>query len=157
VVCDKEEIRRILPQRFEFEQLDAVVHIDSTAHIAVGYKDVRPDEFWVRGHFPNYPLLPGVLMCEVAAQLCSFYVVKHDLLQGDFVGFGGMENVRFRGAVQPGDRFVIVVKGMKVDRRKMLFATQGFVGSKMVFHGDVMGLPLHMPTPLTGEKSGATA
>lgn len=72
VVADQDAIRKVNLQRFEMEQLTAIVHIDRDNHVIVGYKDVRPDEFWVRGHMPNYPLLPGVLMCEAAAQLCSY-------------------------------------------------------------------------------------
>ena len=67
---------------------------------------------------PGYPLLPGVLMCEAAAQLCSYYCSQAGLLQGDFIGFGGMENVRFRGMVRPGDRLVLVAKGMRLHRRQ---------------------------------------
>src|SRR5947209_7794734 len=95
VVADRDEIRRYNPQRFDMEQLTAVVHVDRDQHLIVGYKDVSADEFWVRGHMPGYPLLPGVLMCEAAAQLCSYYCLKGHLLQGDFIGFGGLENVRF--------------------------------------------------------------
>ena len=80
VVADREAIRRVNPQRFEMEQLTAIVHLDPEQHLVVGYKDVRPDEFWVRGHMPNYPLLPGVIMCEAAAQLCSYYTVTAGLL-----------------------------------------------------------------------------
>ena len=75
VVADQEAIRRINPQRFEMEQLSAIVYINLEENIIAGYKDVRADEFWVRGHMPDYPLLPGVLMCEAAAQLCSFYII----------------------------------------------------------------------------------
>jgi 3-hydroxyacyl-[acyl-carrier-protein] dehydratase len=157
VVCGKEEIRQILPQRFEFEQLDAVVHVSVSENIVVGYKDVRSDEFWVRGHLPNYPLFPGVLMCEAAAQLCSFFAVKYHMPPGTFIGFGGMENVRFRGTVHPGDRFVLVGKASKISRRRMLFAVQGFVGNKMVFHADVMGLPLSRPDALQEAQSGSEA
>jgi 3-hydroxyacyl-[acyl-carrier-protein] dehydratase len=145
VVADQESIRAVLPQRFEMLQLTAVVHVDTEQELIVGYKDVRPDEFWVRGHMPDYPLLPGVLMCEAAAQLCSFYCVTYKLLQGDFVGFGGMENVRFRGVVHPGDRLVLVGKGMRINRRQTVFNVQGFVGSTMVFHADVIGVPLAIP------------
>jgi 3-hydroxyacyl-[acyl-carrier-protein] dehydratase len=142
VVVDLEGIRRVNPQRFEMEQLTAIVHIDSKHHMIVGYKDVREDEFWVRGHMPGYPLMPGVLMCEAAAQLCSYYTVTQGLLQGDFIGFAGMEDVRFRGVVRPGDRLVLVGKGVRLHRRQTIFDVQGFVGSPMVFHANVIGVPL---------------
>jgi 3-hydroxyacyl-[acyl-carrier-protein] dehydratase len=142
VVVDLEGIRRVNPQRFEMEQLTAIVHIDPEQDLIVGYKDVRDDEFWVRGHMPGYPLLPGILMCEAAAQLCSYYTVTQGLLQGDFIGFAGMEDVRFRGLVRPGDRLVLVGKGIRVRRRQTIFDVQGFVGSPMVFHANVIGVPL---------------
>jgi 3-hydroxyacyl-[acyl-carrier-protein] dehydratase len=143
VVADKEAIRRVNPQRFEMEQLTAIVHVDTERHLIAGYKDVGADEFWVRGHLPGDPLLPGVLMCEAAAQLCSYYIVKYSGLADDsFIGFGGLENVRFRAPVHPGDRLVLVGKGTRLHRRQSIFNVQGFVGSTMVFHADVIGVPL---------------
>ncbi|HEX5270836.1 MAG TPA: 3-hydroxyacyl-ACP dehydratase FabZ family protein [Gemmataceae bacterium] len=144
VVADQEAIRGVLPQRFEMLQLNAVVHVDTDRELIAGYKDVRPDEFWVRGHMPGAPLLPGVLMCEAAAQLASFYIVKYSgLLDGrGFIGFGGMENVRFRAPVRPGDRLVMVAKGLKLRRRQSVFNIQGFVGTTMAFHVDVIGVPM---------------
>ena len=145
VVGGREELRRANPQRFEMEQLDGIVYIDFEQQLIVGYKDVRPDEFWVRGHMPGYPLMPGVLMCEAAAQICSFYVMQTDLLQGDFIGFGGLEDVRFRGVVRPGDRFVLVGKGLKLKSRQTIFNVQGFVGPTMVFRGEIIGVPMSRP------------
>jgi len=142
VVADLEQIRKANPQRFEMEQLTAVVYEDPSRHLLVGYKDVRPDEFWVRGHMPGYPLLPGVLMCEAAAQLCSYYVCAHKLVQAEFIGFAGLENVRFRATVRPGDRLVLVGKVIKLHRRQVICTCQAFVGSTMVFHGDVHGVPM---------------
>ena len=80
VLVDQEGIRRVNPQRFEMEQLTAIVHLDNEQHLIAGYKDVRPDEFWTRGHMPGYPLLPGVLMCEAAAQLAAYYTFSQGLL-----------------------------------------------------------------------------
>jgi len=145
VVADQEAIRKVNLQRFEMEHLTAIVYLDEKQQIIAGYKDVRADEFWVRGHMPDYPLLPGVLMCEAAAQLCSYYSATHGLLQGDFVGFGGLENVRFRSPVYPGDRLVLIGKAMRLHRRQTMFNVQGFVGSTMVFHADVIGVPLMRP------------
>lgn len=142
VIADKEAIRNANPQRFEMEQLDAIVYLDPEAKIIVGYKDVRPDEFWVRGHMPGYPLMPGVLMCEASAQLCAYYSTAQNLTHGDFLGFGGMENVRFRNQVRPGDRLVLVGKGLKIHRRQIIFNVQGVVGDTLVFHADIIGMAI---------------
>ena len=143
VVADREAIRAVNPQRFEMEQLTAIVHVDTERELLVGYKDVRPDEFWVRGHMPGAPLMPGVLMCEAAAQLASFYIVKYSgLLRDGFIGFGGIENVRFRAPVRPGDRLVLVAKALKLNRRQCIFDVQGLVGATMVFHAQIIGVPM---------------
>ncbi len=144
VVVDREGLRANNPQRFEMEQVDAIVHLDTAKHIIVGYKDVRPDEFWCRGHMPDFPLMPGVLMCEAAAQLVSYYIVHIGYKIGDFIGFGGMENVRFRHVVRPGDRLLMIARGLKVDRRQSRFAVQGFVGETMAFHAEVIGTQLFL-------------
>jgi 3-hydroxyacyl-[acyl-carrier-protein] dehydratase len=143
ILVDQEAIRRLNMQRFEMEQLTAIVHLDIESHIIAGYKDVRPDEFWVRGHMPGFPLLPGVLICETAAQLCSYYChTLHLISEEGFVGFGGMEDVRFRGQVRPGDRLLVIAKAVRVHRRQTVFETQGFVEGNMVYHGRIIGVPL---------------
>src|SRR5271154_5602465 len=136
VVGDLGAIHAVNPQRFEMGQLTAIVFVDPSRHVIAGYKDVGGDEFWVRGHMPGYPLFPGVLMCEAAAQLCSYYIWTNGLMQGDFIGFGGLENVRFRAPVHPGDRLVLIGKAIKLKRRQTICNVQGFVGSTMAFHAD---------------------
>ena len=142
ILFDLEGIRLSNPQLFEMEQLTAIVYLDLDEHLIIGFKDVTSEEFWVRGHMPDYPLMPGVMICEAAAQLCSFYCCTLNILEGSFLGFGGMEDVRFRGQVKPGDRLVILAKASRVHRRQTVFDTQGFVGSNMVFHGKIIGVPL---------------
>jgi 3-hydroxyacyl-[acyl-carrier-protein] dehydratase len=142
IIADREAIRAVNLQRFEMEQVDAIIYQDTTRHIVAGYKDLRPDEFWVKGHMPDYPLLPGVLMCEAGAQVSGYYIMKNKLLDCDFVGFGGMDNVRFRGAVYVGDRLLIISKLTKLHRRQVITNVQGFVNKVMVFHGDIIGVPL---------------
>ena len=107
----REAIRKFNPQRFEDATVDAVVHEDTERNICVGYKDVTDREFWVRGHMPGMPLMPGVIMCEVAAQLASYYVHHHGTLgNNEMLGFGGLEGVRFRDTVRPGERLVVMVQ-----------------------------------------------
>jgi 3-hydroxyacyl-[acyl-carrier-protein] dehydratase len=142
-LATREDLRKTNPQRFEMEQIDAVVLLDRDKHIIAGYKDVRGDEFWVRGHMPDFPLMPGVLMCEAAAQLVSYYVALAGLKLSDFIAFGGMENVRFRGIVRPGDRLVLIGKGVRLHRRQTVFNVQGYVGKTLVFHADIIGVQFH--------------
>jgi len=156
VVADKDTIRKVLPQRHEMEQIDAVVHCDKETGLVVGYKDVGSNEFWVKGHLPGFPVYPGVLLCECAAQLCSYHALTMTPINGEFIAFGGLENVRFRSMVVPGDRLVMVGKAGKINRRQMNYAVQGFVGDSLVFHGDIMGLAVNW-SPDKKEKSETDA
>lgn len=143
-VYDIEAIREINPQRFEMEQLTAIVYIDEPNHGLIGYKDVTDQEFWVRGHMPAFALMPGVMLCEVAAQLAGFYARKYNILGGgDFLGFGGMDEVRFRNPVFPGDRLLVMARTTRVrPGRRAEFDFQGYVGQKMVFSGHMIGVPI---------------
>ena len=154
VIADADEIRRYNLQRFEMEQLSAVVFADPERAICAGYKDVTNDDFWVRGHMPGIPLMPGVVMCEAAAQLSSYFAQKYNLLGCPVVGLGGLEEVRFRGAVVPGDRLVVVVQRLKARRGAMILCHfQGFVRQAMVVEGKIMGVCL--PLDLSGYLSAA--
>jgi 3-hydroxyacyl-[acyl-carrier-protein] dehydratase len=142
-IFDLQEIRRVNPQRHEMEQLSGIVYIDRENHIAAGYKDVTEEEFWITGHMPGFPLMPGVILCESAAQLAGFYARKYNLLGGDYLGFGGMDDVRFRYPVFPGCRLVLLAKVTKIRKhRRAEFDFQGFVEDRMVFSGSMIGVPI---------------
>src|SRR5256885_14988408 len=91
---DQEAIRAANPQRGDMEHLNAIVWAKPEDGLIIGFKDVRPDEFWVEGHIPGRPLLPGVLMIEAGAQLASFYTRTYIGWTG-FVAFGGAEAIPF--------------------------------------------------------------
>jgi 3-hydroxyacyl-[acyl-carrier-protein] dehydratase len=132
------------------EQLTAICYEDPVRAVCVGYKDLGPDEFWVRGHMPGMPLMPGVIMCEAAAQLASYYSHRFKLMEGDaVVGFGGLEEVRFRGVVRPGDRFVIVSSLLKLRRSIMTCQFQCFVNQNLVCEGILKGVTIPL-SQLTG-------
>lgn len=143
VLFDHAEVLAINPQRFEMEQLDAVLHVEPDKHLIVGYKEIKPTEFWVRGHMPDFPLMPGVMLCECAAQLAAFYSRKYAILGGDFLGFGGIDEVRFRAPVFVGDRLLIIAQGTRIRPRRSEFSFQGWVGDKLIFSGVMIGVPIH--------------
>jgi len=90
---------------------------------------------------PGMPLMPGVIMCEAAAQLSSYYSHRYKLMEG-LIGFGGLEEVRFRGVVRPGDRFVIVCKLLKLRRSIMTCQFQCFVNQNLVCEGILKGVSI---------------
>lgn len=142
-LADIDKIRAFNPQRFEMEQLTAIVYDDPERGIVAGYKDLTPDEFWVRGHMPGMPLMPGVIMCESAAQLCGYYVQKYNLMGAQMLGFGGLDQVRFRGTVVPGDRLVIVAEKLQMRAGAMIRCRfQCFVRDNLVCEGEIRGIPI---------------
>lgn len=158
LVADIGAIRLLNPQRDAMEQLTAIVYDDPGSRIAIGYKDISDDtserEFWHSGHMPGVPLMPGVIMCEAAAQVCSFHSRQHDLLGCEVVGFGGLNNVKFRGMVLPGDRLTIVCQVTKLRRGKLLTCRfEEFVRENLVCEGEIRCIPL----PVEELRANATA
>ena len=139
VLVDQEGIYRVNPHRHEFQQLTAIVHLDRQAGLIVGYRDVRDDEFWVAGHIPGRPIFPGVLMIEAAAQLVSYFAGTIRSEQG-FLGFSGVDDVKFRGSVVPGQRIDLVGKLVQIRSRRIIGHTQGFVDGEMVFEARITGM-----------------
>jgi len=136
-----EEVEKYIPQRFEFRQLEAILRYDPANKIAIGYKDQHEDEFWVKGHIPGRPIMPGVLMAEATAQLCTYYY-KRNTQDKSFMAFAGLNNVKFRGTVVPGDRLILVVRNTELRSRRMKFDAQAIVGDRLVFEGEIVGMPI---------------
>lgn len=143
VIADLDEIRRYIPQRYAMEQLTAVVHDDPDGGVVAGYRDLTDEEFWVKGHMPGMPLLPGVLICEAAAQLCTYQVQRHGAMDVNMMGFGGLDKVRFRGMVRPGDRLLLICKRLAIRPRAMIrCGFQAFVDNALVSEGELVGVSI---------------
>jgi 3-hydroxyacyl-[acyl-carrier-protein] dehydratase len=137
VVVDQEAIRALNPQRGWMEHLNGINWFDHHGCV-VGYKDVREDEFWVKDHIPGRPMLPGVIMIEAAAQLASFYV-RGVLKTPGFVGFGGVEECKFRQIVQPGVRMYLLGKQIRNRHSRFTSHIQGLVKGQLVFEARIIG------------------
>jgi len=139
VIADRDAIYSLNPHRYEFQQLDGLYLCDQASGCMAGYRDVRDDEFWVRGHIPGRPIFPGVLMIESGAQLVSYFMLRKSPGKG-FLGFGGVDGVKFRGTVVPGDRVVLLGKMLETRPRRCVGATQAYVGTRLVFEGVITGM-----------------
>lgn len=139
VVLGLDAIRESNQQRFEMEQLTAITFLDPESGRIVGYRDVGDDEFWVRGHIPGRPIFPGVLMLEALAQLTSLYVARAIPDLG-FIGFGGVDGVKFRQTIVPGDRLVLLGRSVEIRKRRAVFDTQGWVGDRLAIEAQITGV-----------------
>jgi 3-hydroxyacyl-[acyl-carrier-protein] dehydratase len=141
VLFGPEALNADLPQTGHMRHCDGVLWHNEEFTAGVGHKLVRDDEFWVAGHIPGRPLLPGVLMIEAAAQMASFLNTKSGRVKG-FLGFTRCDDVSFRGQVVPGDTFVILVQELDASPRRFISKTQGFVRGKLVFESKITGMAI---------------
>ena len=96
------EIEAILPHREPFLLIDEVVELEQGVR-AVARKNVREDEWYLKGHFPGRPIMPGVLIVEAMAQTGAVAVLSEEENRGRLALFAGIDDVRFKRLVQPGD------------------------------------------------------
>ncbi len=136
-----QDIEKVNPHRGVMRLLDGVIHIDTQAGEAVAFHDVRPDAFWVEGHIPGRPLMPGVLMIELAAQTASFYTLRC-IPNVSFLGFVGADDIKFRGQVEPGDRLIVVGQAVEMRRRRSICRAQCLLNGTIVFEGTITGMPM---------------
>lgn len=99
---NREEIMNILPHRDDMLLLDEV---ESNDGVAIGKYFVKGDEFFLRGHFPENPIVPGVILCEILAQSCCV-LLQDKMTEGKTPVYTGLNNVKFRNPVKPGDTIV---------------------------------------------------
>ena len=138
VVYDQEQIRAANPQRGDMEMLNAIVHAVPERGEIAGYKDVRDNEFWIPGHIPGRPLFPGVMMIEAGAQLASFYTRKFIGWTG-FIGFGGVDGVKFRMQVPPGRRMYLLGQKTAERHHRIWCKIQGLVDGQVAFETGIIG------------------
>lgn len=111
-MLNKEEIKKIIPQREPFLMIDEVESYKE-GEMAVCYKNVDENEWYFKGHFPNNPIMPGVLIAESLAQAGAVAILSMKENEGKNALFGGIDKMKFKKMVVPGDRLKLEVKIIK--------------------------------------------
>lgn len=140
-VADRDEIGLINPHRHEMALLDDIVWVSDDLTAAVARHRCSPDAFWVRGHFPGKPLLPGVLQVEAGAQLAC-YIWNRQQPEPRLAAFLRIDNAAFRRSVVPGDELFVLCREVKLGRRRFISDVQGVVNGKVAFEARVNGMAL---------------
>jgi 3-hydroxyacyl-[acyl-carrier-protein] dehydratase len=136
-MLNAEEIKAIIPHREPFLLLDRIEDL-VLGERATGYLQVREDMFWVPGHFPDYPVMPGVLIVEAMAQVGAVALLALPDNIGKLAFFGGIDKVRFKRQVVPGDTLRMEVAITKM-RGPIGFGTaSAFVGEELACAGELM-------------------
>jgi len=135
-LLQKSQIEALIPHRDPFLMLDRVTELVPGEHV-VAEKDIVGTDDVFRGHFPGHPVFPGVLQLEALAQAGAVAVLSEPECKGKLVLFGGVDNVRFRRPVVPGDILRLEVHLTK--RRGPIGKGEGkaFVGDQVVCSGDL--------------------
>ncbi|WP_456464731.1 3-hydroxyacyl-ACP dehydratase FabZ [Persephonella sp.] len=118
--ADVLEIKDILPHRYPFLLIDRIIELDIPNLKVKALKNVTVNEEFFNGHFPNYPVMPGVLIIEAMAQAGAYLMIKKlkaEGADGNFtVLFAGIDSAKFRKPVRPGDQIIFEIEGLNIKK-----------------------------------------
>ncbi len=134
---NKEQIKEIIPHRDPFLLVDRVLDL-KPGDTAIGEKDVKIDEYYFKGHFPQEPIMPGVLIIESIAQTGAITLLSLPENKGKMVYFGGLKKVKFKRKVVPGELLRLEVELHKVKAKFGLGYGRAFVGDKLACEAEFM-------------------
>lgn len=142
VHADRAQMFELIPHRDQMALLDRIVWAHPKYTEGVGALKVRGDEFWVSGHFPDKPMLPGVLMIEAGAQLaCYMYNLRQD--EPRIAAFLRIDDAVFRRSVTVGEELFLLAKEIKYSPRRFISQIQGVVDDQICFEARIAGMRIN--------------
>ncbi len=134
---DRSEIESILPHRAPFLLLDEILELEPGQRV-VAIKRVTDQEFWIPGHFPDYPVMPGVLIVEALAQAGAAIILSQPDMKGKIALFAGIDGVRFKRQVKPGDTMLLECEITKVKGPIGKGTGRATVNGELACRGEIM-------------------
>ena len=131
------DIMNMIPHRYPFLLVDRITECVPMEYCK-GYKNMTMNEEFFQGHFPNNPIMPGVLQIEAMAQLSAGVVMTLPQYKGRLVLFAGVDNCRFKNVVRPGDRLDMESRLVTIKGPILKAACQAFVDGKLTVKADLM-------------------
>lgn len=136
-MLESRDIQRIIPHRYPFLLVDRILELEPGKR-AVGIKNVTANEPFFVGHFPGYPVMPGVLVIEALAQVGAVALLQMPEFQGKLAFLAGLENVRFRRQVVPGDVLRLEVELTRLKGRVGKGLGRALVGEEVAAEGEIL-------------------
>jgi 3-hydroxyacyl-[acyl-carrier-protein] dehydratase len=136
-VLDARQIQEIIPHRYPFLLVDRIVEIEWGKR-AVGIKNVSINEPFFQGHFPDYPVMPGVLIVEALAQVGAIALLGLEENRGKMAFFAGIDKIRFKQQVRPGDTLRLEVEVGKMRRSIGTGTAIATVDGQVAARGELM-------------------
>ena len=134
------DILRLLPHRYPFLLVDRVLELEPDKRL-VAIKNVTINEPFFNGHFPGAPVMPGVLIVEAMAQAAGLLAgYNRKVAPGEFLLFAGIDNVRFRLPVIPGDTLTLTVEARRIRSRSAHMHGTASVGGKVAAEADILSI-----------------
>lgn len=136
-VLEASDIMRIIPHRYPFLLVDRIIVLEPGKR-AVGIKNVTIGEPFFQGHFPDYPVMPGVLIVEAMAQVGAVAMLRLEEYRGRIAFFAGIDNVRFKRQVKPGDTLRLEVEIGQIRRNVGTGSGTATVNGELACRGEFM-------------------
>lgn len=132
-----DQIKDLIPHRYPFLLVDRVLELEEGKR-AVGIKNVSVNEPFFQGHFPDYPIMPGVLIIEAMAQVGAVAMMSMDENKGKLGVFAGIDKVRFKKEVRPGDTLRMEIEMLSLRRNIGKANASAYVDDDLVCSGELM-------------------
>ena len=136
-ILNVESIMEVIPHRYPFLFVDKVEIVESGVK-GVGFKNVTMNEYFFQGHYPGMPVMPGVIIIEIMAQVGAVILLSHDDYKGKVPYFAGINKARFKRKVVPGDRLRIEVEIIKMRGSIGIGQGKAYVEDEVAAEGEFM-------------------